>query len=83
MPNYVAELYDKDNSTYKIIAISDNEAELRSRCAVVEHLIKQDMIVNYTYDDKRHELNKEPFDSISVRPVRAGEVINNYNLFMC
>lgn len=83
MPNYVAELYDHDNSIYKIIAISDDEAQLRNKCAIVEYLIKQDMIVNYIYDDKIQKLAKEPFDNLIIRPVRAGEIINNYNLFMC
>lgn len=82
MPNYVAELYDKDNDMYKIIAVSDNENTLRSKCTLVEHLLKQDMLVNYIYNGT-DKLIKEPFDSIHIRTMRAGEQIDTYNLYMC
>lgn len=41
MTTYVAELYDKDNDHYTIIAASDNEMELRKRCRIIEHLLRQ------------------------------------------
>ena len=81
MTTYVAELYDKDNDHYTIIASSDNEMELR--CRIIEHLLRQDMIVHCKYNDKTMELDKEPYDSINIRTVMQGETIDTYNLFLC
>ena len=83
MTTYVAELYDKDNDHYTIIAASDNEMELRKRCRIIEHLLRQDMIVHCKYNDKTMELDKEPYDSINIRTVMPGETIDTYNLFLC
>lgn len=83
MTTYVAELYDKDNDHYTIIAASDNEMELRKRCRIVGHLLRYDMVVHCKYNDKTMEFDKEPYDGIIVRPVKPGETIDTYNLFLC